>query len=64
MMDKDKIIRQLKRENKSLKTGIKELVAKLAMHDDAHTPPSLRRGGKRKKDQNNDSGKAGAEERT
>jgi hypothetical protein len=51
-MDKDEIIRQLKRENESLKGRVMELVAKLAMHDDTHTPPSLKRGGKRKKDQN------------
>ena len=51
-MDKDEIIRQLKRENESLKACIKELEAKLAMYENAHTPPSLKRGGKRKKDQN------------
>ncbi len=63
-MDKDAIIKQLqdaidqlKRENKSLKTCIRELEAKLAMHDNAHTPPSLKRGGKRKKDQNTGGGK-------
>jgi len=50
-MDKDEIIRQLKRENELLKGRIRELEAKLAMHDNAHTPPSLKRGGKRKKDQ-------------
>nr|QNO43783.1 hypothetical protein BPLLOOKG_00009 [Methanosarcinales archaeon ANME-2c ERB4]QNO50591.1 hypothetical protein EGELPFMD_00011 [Methanosarcinales archaeon ANME-2c ERB4] len=50
-MDKDEIIRQLKRENELLKGRIMELEAKLAMHDNAHTPPSLKRGGKRKKDQ-------------
>jgi len=55
-MDKDEIIRQLKRENKSLKACIKELEAKLAMYENAHTPPSLKRGGKRKKDQNKYSG--------
>ena len=48
-MDKDEIIRQLKRENESLKACIKELEAKLAMYENAHTPPSLKRGGKRKK---------------
>ena len=55
-MDKDEIIRQLKRENKSLKACIKELEAKLAMYENAHTPPSLKRGGKRKKDQNKGGG--------
>ena len=57
MMDKDKIIRQLKRENESLKTCIKELEAKLAMYANAHTQPRLKRGGKRKKDQNEGGGK-------
>ena len=57
-MDKDEIIRQLKRENESLKGRIMELVAKLAMHDDTHTPPSLKRGGKRKKDQNEGGGRS------
>ena len=61
-MDKDEIIRQLKRENESLKGRMLELEAKLAMHDNAHTPPSLKRGGKRKKDQDAGDGKAGAEE--
>ena len=70
-MDKNAIIKQLqdaidqlKRENESLKGGIKELEAKLAMHDDAHTPPSLKRGGKRKKDQNTGGGKKPGQERT
>jgi len=40
-----------------LKGRIKELEAKLAMYENAHTPPSLKRGGKRKKDQNKDGGK-------
>ena len=48
----DETIRQLKRENESLKACIKELEAKLAMYEDAHTPPSLKRGGKRKKGRN------------
>ena len=63
-MDKNAIIKQLQdaidqlmRENKLLKGRIMELVAKLAMHDNAHTPPSLKRGGKRKKDQNAGEGK-------
>ena len=45
----DEIIRQLKRENESLKACIKELEAKLAMYENTHTPPGLKRGGKRKK---------------
>jgi len=55
-MDKDAIIKQLrdvidqfKHENESLKACIKELEAKLAMYENAHTPPSLKRGGKHKK---------------
>ena len=63
-MDKDKIIRQLrgeigqlKRENESLKTCIRELVAKLTMYENAHTQPSLKRNGNRKKDQNESGGK-------
>ena len=56
-MDKDEIIRQLKRENKSLKACIKELEAKLAMYENAHTPPSLKRGSNCKKYQNKGSGK-------
>ena len=63
MVYKDEIIRQLKRESESLKGCTMELVANLAMHDNAHTSPSLRRGGKRKKDQNKGGGKSGAEER-
>ena len=51
-MDKDGIIRQLKRENESLKGRIRKLEAKLAMYENAHTPPSLKRNGNRKKDQN------------
>ncbi len=57
MMDKDEIIRQLKRENESLKACIKEFEAKLVMYDDAHTQPRLKRGVKRKKDQNKCGGK-------
>ena len=49
MMDKNAIIKQLqdaidrfKRENELLKGRIRELEAKLAMYDNAYTPPSLR----------------------
>ena len=43
-----------------LKTRIQELEAKLAQYENAHTPPSLRRGRNRKKDQDkNDKGKPG-----
>jgi len=43
---------QLKRENELLKAKIVELEARLARYENAHTPPSLRHGGSRKKDQN------------
>jgi len=56
-MDTDEIIRQLKRENELLKGRIRELEAKLAMYENAHTPPSLKRNGNRKKDQNESGGK-------
>ena len=55
-MDKNAIIKQLQdaidkleRENESLKGCTRELAAKLAMHGDTYTPPSRKRGGKRKK---------------
>ncbi len=55
-MDSDVIIKQLrdviyqlKQENESLKAFTKEFGAKLAMYENAHTSPSLKRGGKRKK---------------
>jgi transposase len=41
---------QLKHENELLKAKIIELEARLAQYENAHTPPSLRRGGNRKKD--------------
>ena len=40
---------RLKRENEFLKDKIAELEARLAKYENAHTPPSLRRGRKRKK---------------
>ena len=40
---------QLKRENELLKAKIRELEARLAQYENAHTPPSLRRGRNRKK---------------
>ena len=40
----------LKRENELLKAKIRELEARLAQYENAHTPPSLRRGRNRKKD--------------
>jgi transposase len=43
-----------------LKAKIRELEARLAQYENAHTPPSLRRGRNRKKDQDkNDKGKPG-----
>ncbi len=71
-MDKDEIIRQLqesndllRRENEFLKGRIEELEARLAdlearlpKYENAHTPPSLRRGGNCKNDQN-EKGKPG-----
>jgi transposase len=51
---------QLRRENELLKAKIIELEARLAQYENAHTPPSLRRGRNRKKDQDkNDKGKPG-----
>ena len=51
---------QLKRENELLKGKISELEARLAKYENAHTPPSLRRGRNRKKDQDkNNKGKPG-----
>jgi cell division septum initiation protein DivIVA len=43
---------QLKREIELLKDYIKELEARLAKYENAHTPPSLRRGRNHRKDQN------------
>ena len=58
-MDKDETIKRLqdandqfKCENELLKERIRELEARLAMYENAHTPPSLKRGGNRKKRQN------------
>jgi BMFP domain-containing protein YqiC len=54
-MDKDEIIRQymeqneqLKRENELLRARIAELEARLAQYENAHTPPSLKRGRRHK----------------
>ena len=47
-------------EIEPLKARIQELEAKLAQYENAHTPPSLRRGRNRKKDQDkNNKGKPG-----
>jgi transposase len=40
---------RLKRENELLRDHIAKLEARLAKYENAHTPPSLRRGRKRKK---------------
>jgi len=54
------LVEQLKKENELLKAKIRELEARLAQYENAHTPPSLRRGRNRKKDQDkNDKGKPG-----
>ena len=47
------LVEQLKRENDLLKAKIRELEARLAQYENAHTPPSLRRGRNRKKDGDN-----------
>ena len=59
-MDESEIIRQLREqnellrlENEMLKARIRELEARLAKYENAHTPPSLRRGRNLKKDKNN-----------
>jgi len=41
---------QLKLENELLKAKIVELEARLARYENAHTPPSLRRGGNAQKE--------------
>jgi transposase len=66
-MQDEKTIRQLKeiielqrQEIELLKARIRELEARLAKYENAHTPPSLRRGRNRKKCQNeDDKGKPG-----
>ena len=53
-------IEELERENELLKAKISELEARLAQYENAHTPPSLRRGRNRKKDPDrNNKGKPG-----
>jgi transposase len=53
-------IEELERENELLKAKISELEARLTQYENAHTPPSLRRGRNRKKDQDkNNKGKPG-----
>jgi transposase len=42
---------QLRRENELLKARIKELEVRLAKYENPHTPPSLRRGGKGRREQ-------------
>jgi transposase len=44
------LIEQLRRENELLKAKISELEARLAQYENAHTPPSLKRGLNHKKD--------------
>jgi len=53
-------IEELERENELLKAKVSELEARLAQYENAHTPPSLRRGRNRKKDPDkNNKGKPG-----
>jgi transposase len=52
---------QLRRENELLKAKIIKLEARLTQYENAHTPPSLRRGRSRKKDKDN-KGKPGQKE--
>ena len=47
------LVEQLRRENELLKAKISELEARLAQYENAHTPPSLRRGRNRKRDGDN-----------
>jgi transposase len=47
-------LKQLERENEFLRAKIRELESRLAQYENAHTPPSLRRGRNRKKDQEKD----------
>jgi len=67
-MQEEELIKQLKAENEQLKREIellkeyiKELEARLAKYENAHTPPSLRRGRNRKTEKKNgrDQGKPG-----
>jgi transposase len=44
------LVEQLKHENELLKAKVIELESRLAQYENAHTPPSLRRGRNRKKD--------------
>jgi transposase len=46
------LIERLRHENELLKERIKELEARLAQYENAHTPPSQKRGRNRIKDQN------------
>jgi transposase len=46
------IIAELKQEIELLKARIRELEARLAKYENPHTPPSLRRGGKGRREQN------------
>ena len=67
-MDEGEIIKQLRelneqlrRENELLKAKIRELEARLARYENAHTPPSLR-GGRNRKKHKEDKGKPGQKE--
>jgi len=46
------LIEELRHENELLKNRVKELESRLAKYENAHTPPSLKRGGRRRNNQN------------
>jgi len=48
------LVEQLKHENELLRAKVIELEARLSQYENAHTPPSLRRGRNRKKDREKD----------
>ncbi|MCK9564770.1 MAG: IS66 family transposase [Methanothrix sp.] len=48
------LVEQLKHENDLLRAKVIELEARLAQYENAHTPPSLKRGRNRKKDREKD----------
>jgi hypothetical protein len=48
------LVEQLKHEVELLRAKVIELEARLAQYENAHTPPSLRRGRNRKKDREKD----------
>jgi transposase len=53
LRDKNELLKAKVSDVELLKAKICELEARLAQYENAHTPPSLRRGGNRKKDKDN-----------